>query len=504
LVSKNSNGSPILISRFSAAPRPTRINHRWGNFFGRKYLIRALVLVFALGCMAQTAPRNRPAAQARPAPESSKKQTTSFVSKVLANGLEVVVYEDHSVPLVTVEYANKAGSFVEGPAESGFSHLLEHLFFRTNRATKQHEEYVQHLDQLGIVYNGTTKEEEFSAYLTATSNNLTTLLHCLRDAARYPLFLPNEIKNAQDVVAEESAQRSSNPYNSLNTEMTQRLFYKYPNRKDPVGNREVVQQATPEQLRTFWGKYWVPNNSAVIIAGDVKPEEAFARVEQFFGDWPRAGDPFAQFPPVQHPPLGKSAGAILEAPIQDVVVELGWQGPSIGQDTTATYAADVFDFILTQPGSRFQRSLVDSGLATSVNLGYYTQRNVGPISAVMNTTTGKTRAALKVLQNEIAHFSDPGYFSDQDLQNAKTLLSADEFYEREKPSQYAHTLSFWWASTGTEYYKSYHGVLASVTRADVRKYVESYIAGKARVGIVLLSPEAQQQLRLTANEVTGQ
>jgi zinc protease len=482
------------------------MNHLSPSSFRNRYLIHALVLAFALGCLAQTspAPPTSPAAQAKPAPESSRKETTIFVSKMLANGLEVVVYEDHSVPLVTVEYANKAGSFVESPAESGYSHLMEHMFFRSNRATKALEEYVQHIGQLGIAYNGTTREEVCSQYFTATSNHLTTALHYLRDAARFPLFLLDEVSREREVVTGEIYRNASNAYNKPNTEMTQRLFYKYPNRKVPEGNPEVVRQATPEQLRAFWAKYWVPNNSVVVITGDVKPAEAFALVEQFFGDWQRAADPFAQSPPVQHPPLDKSTGAILEGPIQNVVIEIGWQGPSIGQDTTATYAADVFSFILSQPGSRFQRSLVDSGLATGVALGYYTQRNVGPITAIMQTSPGKARAALKALQNEIAHFTDADYFSNQELQNAKTLLSANELYAREKPSEYAHTLSFWWASTGTEYYKSYHDTLASVTRADVRKYLESYITGKPRAGIVLLSPEAQQQLRLTANELAGQ
>ena len=86
-----------------------------------------------------------------------------------------------------------------------------------------------------------------------------------------------------------------------------------------------------------------------------------------------------EFPLVEHPPLPKSAGEMLVQPVQNVVIQLGWQGPSIGKDDAATYAADVFSFILRQPNSRFQRALVDSGLVAGAGIGYYTQRNVGPI-----------------------------------------------------------------------------------------------------------------------------
>ncbi len=363
---------------------------------------------------------------------------------------------------------------------------------------------MQNIGRLGISYNGTTREEQCSEYFTGTSNNLGTILHFLRDSVRYPLFLPDELARERDVVLGEFDRNESNPYWVVGSEMTARLFYKYPNRKKPIGSREVVRQATPEQLKAFMAKYWAPNNSVVVVSGDIKPEEAFAQVEQFFGDWPRAADPFERDPLVQHPPLTKSSGAILEAPVQNVLIEIGWQGPSIGRDTTATYAADVFTFILRQPGSRFQRLLVDSGLATSVELGYYTQRAVGPINVIMQTTSEKARAALHALQEEIADFDAPDYFSNQELQNAKTLLGAEDLYAREKPSEYAHTLSFWWASTGITYFKTYQSALAAVSRADIRRYLQTYLIGKPRVGIALLSHEAQQQARLKVEEVVGQ
>jgi zinc protease len=186
-----------------------------------------------------------------------------------------------------------------------------------------------------------------------------------------------------------------------------------------------------------------------------------------------------------------------------VFVQVGWQGPSIGKDDAATYAADVFSFILRQPNSRFQRTLVDSKLASAADVGYYTQRNVGPIQASIGTTPEKAKAAVKALYAEIAQFDKPDYFTDEELENAKTLLQADDLYSREKLSDYTHTLSFWWSTTGIDYFRGYHKNLRAVTRADISRYVQTYIQNKPHIGLALISPEQQATAKLTPDDLTG-
>ena len=193
-------------------------------------------------------------------------------------------------------------------------------------------------------------------------------------------------------------------------------------------------------MRLIQQRYYVPNNSALVLTGDVNPAEVFKMA--FYGDWPRREkDPFVEFPLVEHPPLAKSEGLVIVQPVQNVIINIGWHGPSIGKDNPATYAADVFSFILRQPNSRFQRNLVDTGLVAGVDLSYYTQRNVGPIALVAQVTPDKARAAIKALY-EVAHFNDKDYYTDEQLESAKALLEADDLYSREKLSDYTHTLSF--------------------------------------------------------------
>jgi zinc protease len=363
--------------------------------------------------------------------------------------------------------------------------------------------YMGEIDNIGQVHNGVTKEEVVEYYFTSTSPYLESLMRFIKDAVRFPSFDENEFAGEKEVVIGELDRHMSEPGYYLNHAMLERLYNKYPTRKMPEGTRETVAAATTEQMRLIQSRYYVPNNSALVITGDVNPDIVFAMADQLFGDWARGEDPFVKFPMVEHPPLEKSEGVIVEQPVQNVFVQLGWQGPSIGKDDAATYAADVFSFIIQQPDSRFQRALVDSGLAAGVGFGYYSQKNTGPIQAVLSTTPDKAKAAVKALYGEIAKFDTPGYFTDEELENAKTLLEADDLYSREKLTEYGHTLAFWWSTSGIDYFRGYHKNLRAVTRADLSRYIKTYIQGKPHVGVALISHEQQQIAQLTPADLTG-
>jgi zinc protease len=471
-------------------------------------LIFSLLAPSALSVGQGRAPRKAAPKKAAPkeatAAAPARLPEAKLVNRVLANGLEIIVLEDHSVPLVTIELAAKNGSYTEPPELNGLSHLYEHMFFKANRAVANQEDYLKTIGQLGITYNGTTREEVVNYYFTTTSPNLRTAMNFMRDSARYPLFNEAEFERERQVVIGEIDRNESNPFFYLNRELHDRLFYKYPSRKNPLGNRQTVSSATTEMMRLIQQRYYVPNNSVLVVTGDVVPEEVFKLGQEFYADWSRADNPFDKFPMVEHPPLPKSEGTIIKQPIQNVVMMIGWHGPSIGKDNPATYAADVFSFILTQPNSRFQRALVDTGLVNGVSISYYTQRNVGPILIALQTTPDKAHAAIKAVYAEIAHFNDKDYFTDEQLESAKALLEADDLYSREKLSEYAHTLSFWWASTGLDYFRGYLTNLRRTTRADISRYVTTYIQGKPHVGLALLSEETQQQLQLKPEELIGQ
>ena len=181
----------------------------------RTLLILALVFSFIAPLTARPVPTSiNYAAQApgvavakSPAPTPA----TDIASRVLANGLEIVVLEDHSVPVVTIELAVRNGSFTEPPELNGLSHLYEHMFFKANRAIANQEQYLQTIGQLGIVYNGVTQEEVVEYYFTTTSPNLRSAMNFMRDATRYPLFEDREFDRERQVVIGESTETNLSP-----------------------------------------------------------------------------------------------------------------------------------------------------------------------------------------------------------------------------------------------------------------------------------------------------
>jgi zinc protease len=490
--------------------------------------------------LAQTAkpnqtPPNNAAAAARAASKQSGIEVP-FVNKTLPNGFEIIVLPDKSVPIVTVEIAARNGSFTEPPELNGLSHLYEHMFFKPHKGEllyrceiARQNSYVDYLqqancdetfklrstignvaylnddDQLSI-RNASTREEVVNYYFTTTSPYLESAMKYINDAIRFPTFDENELKEEIRVVIGEIDRNESNPFFYLQKELNEKLFYKYPTRKQPLGTRESVMSATVEKMKLIQSRYYVPNNTALVVTGDVDPQRVFELAERIFGSWAkREPAPFKdeETALVEHPPLEKSAGYFVVQPVQNVLIQIGWHGPSIGKDDAATYAADVFSYIISQPNSRFQRAMVDSGLAVDAQIGYYTQRNVGPIVVTMVTTPDKAKAALKAVYAEIEQFDKPDYFTDEELESAKTILEARDLFEREQLSEYAHTLSFWWSSTGIDYFRGYHRALRATTREDINRYINTYIQGKPHVGIALLSASSKAESGLTEADLIG-
>jgi zinc protease len=424
--------------------------------------------------------------------------------QVLPNGLEVIVVENRGVPLVTIEVDVRNGSFTQGPQFEGLSHLYEHMFFKANSEYPEPDQFVARASELGAEFNGQTREEVVNYYLTLPADSLEGGMRFLAAPLEGPLFRRDELERERAVVIGEYDRNESSPFYHFSTAVDKALWTSAWSRKNPLGERAVILRTTPEQMRFIQQRYYIPNNAAVVVTGDVAPERAFALARAVFGTWKRGPDPFATDPIPAVPPLDHNHGVITEQPVGSVIVMLKWQGPSAVKDAAATYAADVFSDVLNQPGSRFQRRLVDSGLFQSVGVNYYTLNHVGPITIAGETSPGKLREALAALEQEITKVVEPGYFSAEELEFTKQHRIVDATFQLERASGFAHQLGFWWAVTGLDYFYGYADMMAKQTPEDLRRYARAYIIGKPHVAGVLLSPEMRRQLGLTEAELAAQ
>jgi len=420
-------------------------------------------------------------------------------SKKLKNGLEVIVVENHAAPLVTIEVAVKSGGFVETPEFSGLSHLYEHMFFKGNRAIPNQEAYLKRLRELGASWNGTTSTERVNYYFTVPAENLREGTIFMRDALFYPLFQQKELERERVVVLGEFDRNEANPGFHLGREMDRKLWHQHFSRKNVIGDRNAILATTREKLQTLKERYYVPNNSALLVAGDVAPDEAFALAEELFGEWKATEDPHKLHPVPAHPPLKQSSTIAVIQPVKTAALRVSWHGPSMVDDVPSTFAADVLSFILVQPTSRFYKNLIDSGLFDNANLTYLSQVHTGPITAFGSTSPERVDKAHAALLNEIAHFTDADYYTDEELAFAKDQLEVSEIYGRERPTNFIHTVSFWWTTGGLDYYRNYIDNLRKITRADINTYVRRYIAGKPSVTGVLVSDENRGKVALLKN-----
>ncbi len=422
----------------------------------------------------------------------------------LDNGLDVIIIENHTVPLVTVELDVRNGAYTESPEYDGLSHLYEHMFFKANRVIPNQEKYLERTNELGALWNGTTSTERVNYYITLGVDSLEPGMQFMEDAIRYPLFLEEELVRERPVVLGEYDRNESNPSFHLSRGVDTLLWSPaYYSHKNTIGDRQIIITTTPEKMRTIQQRFYVPNNTALILSGDITRERGFQLAERIFGDWPRGADPFAT-PVADPPPLTANRAIVVEQPVNTVTVYVAWQGPSVTRDPDATYAADVFAKILSNPTSRFQKALVESGLAFGADFSYYTQNHVGPITIRAQTTPDKALALHRAILDQVEQFDDPGYVTPEQLAAAKAAVRIEQTYDQEQASSFAHTVGFYWAVSDLDYFLGYVDHMQDVSADDIADFARGYMIGKPRVASVLINPEARAAIGIDADDLLAQ
>jgi zinc protease len=409
---------------------------------------------------------------------------------VCPNGLEVVVAEQHSAPLVTVEIAAHNGAMTEPPEYNGLSHLYEHMFFKGNKVLPDQLAWLARSRELGLLWNGTTDNERVNYYFTTTRDHLTDTMIFMRDAMTSPLFDAKELERERVVVTGEIDRNESDPEHYLWLETEKRAYAKYPSRKNALGSRKTVLAATPAMMRTIQARYYVPNNSVLVVTGDVQAQDVFDRADALYASWKRAPDPFVAHPLVHHPPIARSEVVVVEQPVEAVRTRWTQRGPQTSDATIDdTYAGDTLGWLTWNPASRFQRALVDSGLCVRASMIYETQRNAGEITVDLESTEERTDRCVQALLAELPKLGAADYFTDGELQDAAHRAEISFAERRESSDEYAHALTFWWASASLDYYDTYVDRMKGVTRPDLARYLARYVVGRPFVFSAMVSPK---------------
>ncbi|MFM2359458.1 MAG: hypothetical protein RLY16_1451 [Bacteroidota bacterium] len=411
--------------------------------------------------------------------------------KQFSNGLEVVVIENSKVPLATIEIAVKNGAYTEGPEFSGLSHLFEHMFFKANETYSDQEKFLKRTQELGAIWNGTTDVERVNYYFTFDKDSLQQGLQFMNAAIRFPIYRKEDMAKERPVVDGEFQRAESDPGFQIWYECQKKLWGDLVTRKNAIGDHDVINTATPEKMMIIKNKYYHPNNSLLVICGDVKHEAAFEEAEAIFGTWKHSGfDPHEKFPIPDFPALTATKYFVKESPIaQTPYVNYYWQGPDFRNDSLSTVAADVFSTLLGMNSSKWQQALVDKGLASYAGVSYQTARYVGPISIFLVPNPTKLKESHEAVLDQVKQWAQEDYFTDEQLATAKEIMRRNFIRQNEKPSSLASALTFMWCSTSLNYFTDYPEACMKITRKDILNYVNKYISGKNYVAGMIINPE---------------
>jgi predicted Zn-dependent peptidase len=286
--------------------------------------------------------------------------TVTFTDERLANGLRLIIAEDHLAPVVAVCIWYSVGSKNEVPGKTGFAHLFEHVMFQGSRhvAKTEHMGLVQ---AAGGTLNGTTWLDRTNYFETMPSHQLELALWLEADRMATLLDALNQenLDNQRDVVKNEKRSSYDNrPYGQWFHKLQEHLFPpEHPYHHPTIGSMEDLDAASLEDVASFFRTYYAPNNAVLAIAGDADPAQARAWVERYFGEI--AANP--AIPPLADmsvaPTLGTESREIVEDRVPLPRHYFGFRAPRFGDHRLD--ALEVAAQILAGgKGSRLYRRLV--------------------------------------------------------------------------------------------------------------------------------------------------
>src|SRR6187455_3611342 len=257
-----------------------------------------LAIPLAQSPQAQSPPAQSPPAQSPPVqPPPLQVPYRQFR---LANGLNVILHQDRSVPIVAVNVWYHVGSANERPGRTGFAHLFEHLMFEGSKNVKEGE-FDTLLEAAGGNNNGSTTNDRTNYVIDVPSNALELALYLESDRMAYLLdtMSPERVNGQRDVVKNERRQSYENrPYGMASIELDKMLWpSNHPYSWPTIGYMEDLTAASYEDVVEFFKKYYAPNNASLVIAGDIDLDRTQALVEKWFGAIPRGADVLPVAPP---------------------------------------------------------------------------------------------------------------------------------------------------------------------------------------------------------------
>jgi len=430
------------------------------------------------------------AAQSEPAP---RKLEVPYRQFQLANGLNVILHRDTSVPIVAVNVWYHVGSANERPGRTGFAHLFEHLMFEGSKDVKEGE-FDNLLESAGGDNNGSTTNDRTNYVIDVPSNALELALFLESDRMAYLLdtMSPERVNGQRDVVKNERRQSYENrPYGMASIELDKMLWpANHPYSWPTIGYMEDLTAASYDDVVQFFRKYYAPNNASLVIAGDIDYDKTKALVETWFGEVPK-GEPVE--------PIAPPAAMLTSVKRQTMTdrvrlskLFIAWLTPRVFAPGDA--ALDVVSSVLAggKNSRLYKRLIYDTQMAQDVEA---TQQS-GPLgsSFVIETTIrpGHTVAEVqKAIDEELAKLRQAPP-SEREVQRALNQIEASFYRRMQRVGGFGGKAdqlnSYYWAGGGPDYFAEDLARYTSLSASDVQAATVEWLPPDRRVELTV-NPE---------------
>lgn len=419
----------------------------------------------------------------------------------LPNGLTLIIHEDHSVPIVTTNVWFHVGSGDEKLGRTGFAHLFEHLMFMGSQ-NAPYPKFDRLLEAAGANNNGSTTEDRTNYYENGPSTAVPLMLWL--EADRMGWLLPTmdkpKVDLQRDVVKNERRQSYENqPYGMVYDHLPGLLYptghpYSWP----VIGSMADLSAASVEDVKDFFRRFYSPNNAAIVVAGDVQPDNVRALVRRYFSDIPRG--PVIDRP-APAPFALKDTAIALEDRVQLPRLYLNWHTVKGWHADDA--ALDLASYVLAgSRNSRLTQALVYTGeLATNVQAYQDGKRLDGDFSIIATARPGVGLDTLRVIIDaELARLAtaEP---TARELDEAKNAAEASFLRGIQQVGGKADRLNAYYYQTGTaDSFQADLDRYRAVSAADIQRVVKQYL----RSSRVTASVVPQGKLNLAAKKTVIQ
>ena len=352
------------------------------------------------------------------------KLSVEFEKYELENGLQVVLHQDKSDPIVSVAIQYGVGSNREKTGRTGFAHLFEHMLFQESENVPQ-DQFFKTIQDLGGTLNGGTWKDGTIYYEVVPKNALETVMWLESDRMGFLINTVTEAAfyNQQEVVQNEKRQRvDNNPYGHTSWVLDKAIYPEdHPYNWQVIGELVDLQSATVEDVKEFYDKYYGPNNATLVLAGDFEKEDAKALVEKYFGEIKKRQE-VAPLEP-QRVSLAETKRLYHEDNFARAP-QLHMVWPTLEQYTEDAYALDFLAQVLSdgKKAPMYKVLVKEKELTSRVSAYNNSQELAGEFHVVVTANTGKNLADVETaIKESFQKFEEEGV-SEKDVERIKASL----------------------------------------------------------------------------------